>query len=59
MSKQNKDGKRSEYAPAPQVWIGRDRIVTFQETGPIQRYTERSFKDGSVKSQTFIRAGKQ
>jgi hypothetical protein len=48
----------NEHTPAPQVWISKEKVVTVQTTGPIQVYTERSFKDGSVKTQFFIKTGK-
>lgn len=51
-------GKHNEYTPAPQVWVSSDKVVTFQD-GPIQVYSERSMKDGSVKTQYFIKATKQ
>jgi hypothetical protein len=51
-------GKWNEHTPAPQVWIGDGKIVTMQTNGPIQVYTERSMKDGSVKTQSFIKTGK-
>jgi hypothetical protein len=49
---------RNEHTPAAQVWITSEKIVTLQTPGPIQVYTERSFKDGSVKTQYFIKTGK-
>ena len=47
--------KHNECSPAPQVWFGSEKTVTFQD-GAIQVYTERNLKDGSVKTQYFIRA---
>ncbi len=48
-------GKRNEHTPAAQIWIGDGKIVTLQTNGPISMYSERSLKDGSVKTQTFIK----
>jgi hypothetical protein len=49
---------KNEHTPAPQVWVTKDKVVTSQTNGPIQVYTERSFKDGSVKTQFLIKTGK-
>jgi len=54
----DKNGKYNEVTPPPQVWFSADKTVTFQN-GPIQMYSERSLKDGSVKTQYFIKATKQ
>jgi len=48
-------GKRNEHTPAAQIWVGDRKIVTLQTNGPISMYSERSFKDGSVKTQTFTK----
>lgn len=53
----DKNGKYNEYTPAPKVWVSGEKVVTFQD-GPIQVYSERSLKDGSVKTQYFIKATK-
>jgi hypothetical protein len=60
MSDKQRDncGKRNEHTPPARVWVSTDKIVTFQETPAMQIYTERSLKDGSVKTQHFIKAGK-
>jgi hypothetical protein len=49
---------KNEHTPAPQVWVAKNKVVTSQTNGPIQVYTESSFKDGSVKTQFFIKTGK-
>lgn len=62
MSNQNgkpQDGKHNEFTPPPQVWLSREKIVTFQDTPAMQIYTERSLKDGSVRTQTFLKMGKR
>lgn len=53
-----KKGKYNEVTPAPQIWFSSDKAVTFQD-GPIQVYAERSLKDGSVKTQYFVRGTKR
>lgn len=47
--------KHNEYTPAPQIWVGDGKVVTLQTNGPISVYSERSPKDGSVKTQTFLK----
>jgi hypothetical protein len=58
VSNQNGSGKYNEYSRPAQVWVNSEKIVTFQDTPALQIYTERSFKDGSVKTQYFLKAGK-
>lgn len=52
-------GKHNEFTPPPQVWVSREKIVTLQDTPAMQVYTERSLKDGSVRTQTFLKMGKR
>lgn len=62
MSKQNgkpQGSKYNEFTPPPQVWVSREKIVTLQDTPAMQIYTERSLKDGSVRTQTFLKMGKR
>jgi hypothetical protein len=62
MSNQNGEpdgGKYNEYSRPAQTWRSADKIVTFQDTPAMEIYTERSLKDGSVKSQFFLKTGKR
>jgi hypothetical protein len=50
--------KRSEHTPAPQVWVSGEKVVTLQSNDSIEIYSERNLRDGSVKTQFFIKTGK-
>ena len=50
--------KHNEFSRPAQVWVNSEKIVTYQQTPTMQIYSERSFKDGSVRTQYFLKMGK-
>jgi hypothetical protein len=47
--------KRNEYAPMPQTFISKDKIVTVNRCGPIETYTEVNRNTGKVTTTTYIK----
>ena len=46
---------KSEQALMPQVFISNDKIVTLNQCGPIQTYTEVCKKTGKVTTTTYFK----
>jgi hypothetical protein len=46
---------KNEHAPTPQVFVSKDKIVTFHQCGPIRMYTEVCNQTGKVTTTTYIK----
>jgi len=47
--------KRNEYAPMPQTFISKDKVVTVNRCGPMETYTEVDRNTGQVTTTTYIK----
>jgi hypothetical protein len=50
--------KSNEHTAGPTVFVSKDKIVTFTQTGPIQTYVEVDRHKFSVKTTTFVKVTK-